>query len=196
MPRNQTAEYQIRRWYVQEQEILTNESYQSDEGASLRKILIAAAIKNPYAGRFSEDLGEIVDASDKLGEEFARRIVAALGGAQAESYGKACVVGIAGEYEHGNAFITARFATPIRAVMPGAKEWIPSTGKRSGPGALIDIPLAHMGELYVRSHYDTMTVHLDDAPNADEVIVAFVVATRGRIHARLDGPKAPELKAS
>ena len=196
MPRNQTAEYQIRRWYVQEQEILTNESYQSDEGASLRKILIAAAIKNPYAGRFSEDLGEIVDASDKLGEEFARRIVAALGGAQAESYGKACVVGIAGEYEHGNAFITARFATPIRAVLPGAKEWIPSTGKRSGPGALIDIPLAHMGELYVRSHYDTMTVHLDDAPNADEVIVAFVVATRGRIHARLDGPKAPELKAS
>ncbi|WP_346897334.1 amino acid synthesis family protein [uncultured Roseibium sp.] len=196
MPRNQIAEYQIRRWYVQEQEILTNESYQSDEGAPLRKILIAAAIKNPYAGRFSEDLGEIVDASDKLGEEFARRIVAALGGAQAESYGKACVVGIAGEYEHGNAFITARFATPIRAVLPGAKEWIPSTGKRSGPGALIDIPLAHMGELYVRSHYDTMTVHLDDAPNADEVIVAFVVATRGRIHARLDGPKAPELKAN
>ena len=130
------------------------------------------------------------------GEEFARRIVAALGGAQAESYGKACVVGIAGEYEHGNAFITARFATPIRAVLPGAKEWIPSTGKRSGPGALIDIPLAHMGELYVRSHYDTMTVHLDDAPNADEVVVAFVVATRGRIHARLDGPKAPELNAN
>ena len=196
MPRNQIAEYQIRRWYVQEQEILTNESYQSDEGAPLHKILIAAAIKNPYAGRFSEDLGEIVDASDKLGEEFARRIVAALGGAQAESYGKACVVGIAGEYEHGNAFITARFATPIRAVLPGAKEWIPSTGKRSGPGALIDIPLAHMGELYVRSHYDTMTVHIDDAPNADEVVVAFVVATRGRIHARLDGPKAPELNAN
>jgi hypothetical protein len=186
------AEYQIRRWYHQEQEILTNESYQSDDGAPLRKILIAAAIRNPYAGGFSEDLGEIVDPSDKLGEEFARRIVAALGGARAESYGKACVVGSTGEYEHGNAFLTARFAKPIRAVLPGAKEWIPSTGKRSGPGALIDIPLAHMGEIYARSYYDTMTVHLDDAPNADEVVVAFVVATRGRIHARLGGPTAPK----
>lgn len=191
MPYEMIADYTIRRWYVQEQEILTNETYQPDAGAPLRKILIAAAIRNPYAGRFSADLGEIVDGSDKLGEAFAQRILAALGGAQAESYGKACVVGAAGEYEHGNAFITARFATPIRAVLPGAKEWIPSTGKRSGPGALIDIPLAHMAELYARSFYDTMTVHFDDAPNPDEIIVAFVVATRGRIHARLGGPEAP-----
>ena len=191
MPKDIIADYSIRRWYFQEQEILANERHESDDGAPLRKILIAAAVRNPYAGRFSADLGEIVDGSDKLGEEFARRIVAALKGARAESYGKACVVGTAGEYEHGNAFITARFATPIRAVLPGAKEWIPSSGKRSGPGALIDIPLANMQELYARSYYDTMTVHFDDAPNADEVLVAFVVATRGRIHARLGGPTAP-----
>ncbi|MGX1309555.1 hypothetical protein AB7M35_004327 [Amorphus suaedae] len=195
MRRNKIADYQIRRWYGQEQEILTNEIYRSDDGAPLRKILIAAAIRNPYAGRFSEDLSEIVDGSDQLGEEFARRIVAALGGAQAESYGKACVVGGAGEYEHGNAFLTARFATPIRAVLPGAKEWIPSTGKRGGPGGLIDVPLAHIGELYSRDHYDTVTAYFDDAPAADEVVVAFAVATRGRIHARLGGPAVAPLAA-
>lgn len=195
MHRDNTADYQIRRWYGQEQEVLTNEIYESDEGAPLRKILIAAAIRNPYAGRFSRDLSEIIDGSDRLGEEFARRILTALGGAQAESYGKACVVGSAGEYEHGNAFITARFATPIRAVLPGAKEWIPSTGKRSGPGALIDVPLAHIGELYARAYYDTVSAYFDDAPNADEVVVAFAVATRGRIHARLGGPQVASLAA-
>jgi len=182
--------HQIRRWYVQEEEILTNESYQHDEGAPLRKITIAAVVKNPYAGRYSEDLSEIIDGSDALGEAFARRIVKALDGAQAESYGKACVVGALGEYEHGNAFITSRFATPIRDALPGATAWIPSTGKRGAPGAIIDIPLAHVSELFVRSHYDTMTVHFDDAPNGDEVVVAFVVATRGRIRARLGGPQA------
>jgi len=183
--------YTIRRWYVQEQEILTNETYRSDEGGVLRKIVVAAAIRNPYSSRFSVDLGDIVDPSDALGAAFAARIVKALDGAAAESYGKACVVGAGGEYEHGNAFITARFATPIRDALPGAEAWIPSTGKRGGPGTLIDIPLAHVTELYVRSHYDTMTVHFDDAPNADEVVVAFAVATRGRIQARLGGPQAP-----
>lgn len=182
--------YAIRRWYVQEQEILTNETYRDDAAGALRKIVVAAVIRNPYAGRYSEDLSGIVDPSDALGEAFAARIVKALDGAAAESYGKACVVGAAGEYEHGNAFITARFATPLRQALPGASAWIPSTGKRGAPGTLIDIPLAHITELYVRSHYDTVTAHFDDAPNADEVVVAFAVATRGRIQARLGGPQA------
>lgn len=184
--------YDIRRWYVQEQEILTNETYRDDAAGALRKIVVAAVIRNPYAGRFSEDLSGIVDGSDALGVAFAARLVKALDGAAAESYGKACVVGAAGEYEHGNAFITARFATPIREALPGASAWIPSTGKRGAPGTLIDIPLAHISELFVRSHYDTMTVHFDDAPNGDEVVVAFAVATRGRIQARLGGPQAPQ----
>lgn len=157
------------------------------------RIVIAAAIHNPYAGRFSEDLSEIVAESALLGKEFGLRVNAAAGGVPISSYGKACVVGALGEYEHGNAFLTQVFADPVRQAVGGGKAWVPSTGKTGGPGTIIDIPLAHKDALYVRSHYDTISVSFGDAPRGDEVVVAFAFASRGRLRARLGGIAASEI---
>lgn len=188
--------FHIRKWYTQIDDTLANETGRLADGAPLRKIVIAAAIANPYAGRYSESLDLIVNNSPALGHEFARRIVALMGDDALESYGKACLVGSAGEYEHGNAFLTAIFADPVRAAIGGGKSWVPSTGKRGAPGTVLDIPLAHKDELYVRSHYDTLTVLFPDAPNPDEVVIAFAFASRGRLHARLGGISAADVAAA
>ena len=103
-------------------------------------------------------------------------------------------VGTGGEYEHGNAFLTQIFADPVREAVGGAKAWVPSTGKRTAPGGTIDVPLAHKDALYVRSHYDTITVGFTDTPAPDEVVVIFAFATRGRLHARLGGLAANALQ--
>ena len=96
-------------------------------------------------------------------------------------------------HPHGDAFLTNTFADPVREALGGGKAWIPSTGKRGGLGTTIDIPLAHKDALYVRSHYDTFTVMFADAPGPDEVIIAVAIATRGRLHARLGGPRATDI---
>jgi hypothetical protein len=185
--------YHVRKWYLHDEEVLANETGQHADGRPLRRLVVAAAIHNPYAGTFSQDLSAIVEGSDALGKEFGRRIVAALGGDLAQSYGKACLVGSNGEYEHGNAFLTQTFADPVREAIGGGKAWVPSTGKVAGPGTTLDIPLAHKDALYVRSNYDTITVSFGDAPRADEVVIAFAFATRGRLHARLGGISADEV---
>jgi hypothetical protein len=186
--------YQIRKWFTQVEDTLANETGQAADGAPLRKIVIAAAIRNPYAGKFSRNLDRIVKQSPALGAAFGARIRELAGQDSIESYGKACLVGTTGEYEHGNAFLTAVFADPVRDAIGGGKSWVPSTGKRGGPGTAIDIPLAHKDALYVRSHYDTITATFADAPSPDEVVVIFGFATRGRLHARLGGLKAGEIK--
>jgi Amino acid synthesis len=186
--------YQIRKWYAFTEETLANESGQAADGAVLRKAAIAAVLQNPYAGRFSGELGLLVEPSGRLGAEFGRRLVYLLDGAKAESVGKACIVGTEGEYEHGNALLTTAFADPVRDALGGGKAWISSTGKRGAPGTAIDVPLAHKDALYVRSHYDTMTLALADAPGPREIAVIFAVATRGRLHARLGGLKASDIK--
>jgi len=186
--------YRIRKWYSFVEETLANESSQRADGAVLRKAAVAVALENPYAGRFSEDLGLLVQPSGKLGVECGRRLVALLGDSKAESVGKACIVGLEGEYEHGNALLTTAFADPVRDALGGGKAWISSTGKRGAAGTAIDVPLAHKDALYVRSHYDTMTLSFGDAPAPREIVVIFAVATRGRLHARLGGLKAADVK--
>lgn len=181
------AAYDIRKWFFQIEETLKNESRIAADGEPLRKIVIAAAIKNPYAGVFSENLDKIVANSDALGFEFGRKLRSVIGDAAVESYGKACLVGMAGEYEHGNAFLTQFAADPIREAIGGGKAWVPSTGKVCPAGASIDIPLAYKDEVYVRSHYDTITATFTDAPRPDEVVIVWAFATRGRLHARLGG---------
>lgn len=185
--------FHIRKWYLQVEDTLANESGTAADGAPLRKIVIAAAIRNPYAGRFVQDLSGIVGPSAELGAEFGRRAVEAARGASIESYGKACIVGTSGEYEHGNAFLTTAFADPVRNALGGGKAWIASTGKRAAPGTSIDVPLSHKDALYVRSHYDTITTSFGDAPAPDEIVVIFAFATRGRLHARLGGLSAKEI---
>jgi hypothetical protein len=184
--------YEIRKWVTIIDETLTNESGVGD-GKPVIKIAVAAVIKNPYAGRFSEDLSEIVADSAELGAEFGQRLVAAVGDESAQSYGKSAIVGVNGEYEHGNAFLTTAFANPIREAVGGGKAWVPSTGKRGAIGASIDVPLACKDALYVRSHYDTLTISIPDAPAPDEVVVIVAVANRGRLNARLGGVKFEEV---
>ena len=196
MSQNIATEFGVRRWYTQEDEALVNESGEAADGEPQRKIVIAACLHNPYANKpFTPDLGDVVQRSPALGLEIGRRALQALRGQAFEGYGKACIVGTAGEYEHGNAYLTATMMDPLRELLGGGLAWVPSTGKRGGPGCTIDIPLAHRDALYVRSHYDTATATFHDGPNPDEINVAFALATRGRLHARLGGLKASEIKA-
>lgn len=185
--------YQIRKWYAFSEETLVNESGVTADGDSVSKFAIAAVIANPYAGIFSEDLSLLIDPSSALGEEFGRRLIETAAGRKIESYGKACVVGVDGEYEHGNALLTTAFANPVRSAVGGGEAWVPSTGKRGGPGTTIDVPLAHKDALYVRSHYDTFTVTFADAPGPAEIVAIVVAATRSRLHARLGGLKADDV---
>jgi hypothetical protein len=184
---------EIRKWLALTEETLTTESGVRDEGAVLRKIVVAAAVKNPFAGRFGDDLHPLVEASAEFGREFGRRLLHAAEGVAIQSYGKACIVGTLGEYEHGNALLTSTFADPIREILGGGKAWIPSTGKRGELGAVIDVPLAHKDALYVRSHYDTISFAFPDAPAPGEIVVIFAVATRGRLRARLGGLSADKI---
>lgn len=186
--------FHIRKWFLQIEDSLATEMGADADGEALRKIVIAACIHNPYAGRYEQDLGAWIDASPPLGKEFGRRIQEASQGKSIESYGKAILVGIDGEYEHGNALLTNPAANPIREAIGGGKSWVPSSGKRGGPGTILDIPLAHKDALYVRSHYDTVSVMFNDAPNRDEVLICWAFATRGRLNARLGGLKASEIK--
>ncbi|MBW8845489.1 MAG: amino acid synthesis family protein [Burkholderiales bacterium] len=186
--------YHIRKWYLQIEDTLAGETGRPADGVPLRKFVVAAAIHNPYAGRFETDLSAFVEQSPALGAEFGRRIEEAAAGQAIESYGKACLVGIDGEYEHGNALLTNPAANPVRDAVGGGKSWVPSTGKRGGPGTVLDVPLAHKDALYVRSHYDSVSVMFNDAPNRDELLIIWAFATRGRLNARLGGLKASDVK--
>jgi hypothetical protein len=181
---------------LQVEDTLCGESGAPADGEPLRKIVIAACLHNPFAGKFVQDLSPWIEPSPELGKEFGRRIQEVAQGRRIESYGKACLVGIDGEYEHGNALLTNPAANPIREAVGGAKSWVPSTGKRGAPGTVIDIPLAHKNALYVRSHYDTATAMFSDGPNRDEVILIWAFATRGRLNARLGGLKASEVQGN
>lgn len=183
----------VRKWFEFREETLALETGKLGDGEPLVKLVLAAALDNPHAGRFADDFESVIEHSSALGREFGRRFQTALGDTAVQSYGKAALVGVNGEYEHGNAFLTTAFADPVREALGGGKAWIPSTGKRAGPGTTIDIPLAHKDALYVRSHYDTISVSFTDAPGPDEVVIAVAVATRGRLHARLGGIKVDEI---
>ena len=186
--------YTIRAWLSFSEELLENETGEPADGLPVRKLAVVCVLKNPYAGRFSRDLSLLVNDSPALGAEVGRRLSALAGGDAIASYGKACIVGVEGEYEHGNALLTSAFADPVRDAVGGGKAWISSTGKRGGPGTTIDVPLAHKDALYVRSHYDTMSITLHDAPMSREIAVIFCAATRGRLHARLGGLSTGEVQ--
>jgi hypothetical protein len=160
----------------------------------LRKAAAVAVIDNPFAGRYEPDLSSLVKASESVGREICPIAVGLLGSAKPESYGKAAVIGMRGEQEHGVALLTTVFGNVMRDAAGGGKAWISSFTKRAAPGATIDIPLAHKDALYVRSHYDGMTITLPDCPLADEIAVIAVYASRGRPHHRVGGLAASEIK--
>lgn len=188
--------FSVRKWYTHHEETLTTESGVGADGDPRHRWVVALLVQNPFAGQHGPDLSSIVDNSAVVGVEIGRRLRALVGDREVQSYGKACLVGTAGEYEHGNAFLTTVAANPVREAVGGAAAWIPSTGKRGGPGTQLDIPLAHKDALYVRSHYDTITVSFDDGPAPDEIVLAFAFASRGRLQARLGGPSVDEIEGN
>jgi len=160
----------------------------------LRKVAIAAIIDNPFAGRFEPDLKPLTDASVAVGETICNLAIAALGPHKAESYGKAAIIGLNGEQEHGVAMLTTVFGNVMREAAGGGKAWISSLTKRAAAGATIDIPLAHKDALYVRSHYDGITFTLPDAPHPNEIAVICAYANRGRPTHRVGGLSVKEIK--
>ena len=166
------------------------------DGEPLRKAACAVVFENPYSGReFTEDLSELVEASAELGELIGERCATALG-VPVESHGKAVLVGIAGEQEHGNAAKTTVFGNAFRDQFGGGKAWLPSTTKRCAAGASVDVPLCFKDEIWVRSHYDTVTLALADAPAPGEIVLIGAVASRGRLNARVGGVTTEEALAA
>ena len=130
----------------------------------LRKVAVVAVVKNRYAGQTVEDLSPYYEESATLGRQIADLAVAQMQPYSVESYGKAAIVGLDGEQEHGVALLTTPYGNVLREAAGGGSAWISSATKRAQPGASIDIPLAYKDALYVRSHYDAMSVTLHDAP--------------------------------
>jgi hypothetical protein len=182
----------IRKWLTFVDHKLEEAGQKAD--TPLRKVSIVAIVRNPFLGGYKHDLSEGIAASEELGAIFASRLLEAFSGYEIQSYGKAGIVGTDGEQEHANALLSSLFADPIRAVIGGGKSWIPSVTKVAAPGTLIDVPLAAKDALYVRSHYDAMTICIPDGPLADEVALIFTIANRGRINARVGGLKFEDLK--
>lgn len=151
----------------------------------LRKVAAAAVVRNPYAGRWSDTLEEILEPSGQLAKELVARAVDLLG-TTAESCGKAAVVGVHGEQEHGVACLTTPFGDALREGI-GGSTWVSSTSKVGEAGEAIDVPLASKSALFVREFYDTVTVRVPDAPRPDEIVVIAALANRGRIHSRVGG---------
>jgi hypothetical protein len=161
----------------------------------LRRVAAVAVVQNPYAGRYVDDLGPMIQESIHLGKELGELALAAFGKHEVQSYGKGGIVGLDGEQEHANALLTTAFANPIRDLLGGADAWISSFTKKAAPGACIDIPMNHKDDVYVRSHYDGMSVVLPDAPMPDEIAVIFCIANRGRLNARVGGLTHQEVVA-
>lgn len=161
-----------------------------------RRAAAAAVIKNPFAGGFSQDLSELVEAGEQLGELLGKKAVEALGVApeRVESYGKAAIVGSSGELEHAAAILHPKLGTPFRAAVGGGKAIIPSAKKFGMPGTEIDVPLHYKDAAFVRSHFDAMPVRVYDAPREDEIVVVLVVTDSGRPHPRIGGLKKEEAK--
>ncbi len=185
------SDFQIRKLVTVVEEVRMEAGIPADR--PLRKVAAMAVVKNPYAGRYEEDLSAMVEFSRTLGDLLGRRAVEALGD-QPESYGKGAIAGIAGEQEHANAFLTTIFGDKLREAVGGGKAWITSATKVGVPGTTLDVPLAYKDALYVRSHYDAMEVRIHDAPLPDEVVVVAVVANRGRLNHRLGGLRKEEVK--
>jgi hypothetical protein len=161
-----------------------------------RRALAMAVIANPYAGRYSENLDELIAIGEELGTLLGQKCVQALGiePGQAQSYGKAAIVGEAGELEHAAAILHPKLGAPLRAAVEKGAALVPSAKKRGGMGTAIDVPLGHKDAAFVRSHFDAMEARVSDAPRAQEIVVAVVVTDSGRPLPRIGGLQVHEIQ--
>ncbi len=161
-----------------------------------RRALAMAVIANPYAGRYSENLDELIAIGEELGALLGQKCVKALGiePGRAHSYGKAAIVGEAGELEHAAAILHPKLGAPLRAAVEKGAALVPSAKKRGGMGTAIDVPLGHKDAAFVRSHFDAMEARVSDAPRAQEIVVAVVVTDSGRPLPRIGGLQVHEIQ--
>lgn len=171
---------------------LVEETYVEGFKKALKPVRIAvsmAVIKNPFAGKFVEDLQPLIDTySEKLGDLLPQKALEALNinGEEAEAFGKGALVGLDGEIEHGSAIIhTMTFGNPFRTICGNAETLLPSAEKRAGAGATLDLAIKHKMDPKIRSHHMSFEVRIPDAPRSDEIIVMAVVTSSGRAHPRI-----------
>jgi hypothetical protein len=154
----------------------------------ITRVAALAVIQNPLAGHFVEDLSSLFDIGGELGERLMGDAVKMLSGSPV-SYGKAAIVGLAGDMEHGGAMIHPKLGKPMRSAVGGGKALIPSNAKVAGAGVSIDLPLGHKDEAWSFDHFDTMTVMVADAPRPDEIVLCMAVSDGSRPHPRVgSGP--------
>jgi hypothetical protein len=161
-----------------------------------RKALAMAVIHNPCAGSYVDNLDELTAIGEELGALLGEKCVAALGidPGRAHSYGKAAIVGEAGELEHAAAILHPKLGAPLRKAVDKGAALVPSAKKRGGLGTAIDVPLGHKDAAFVRSHFDAMEARIGDAPRANEIVVAIVVTDSGRPLPRIGGLQVHEIK--
>ena len=184
----------IRKLVVQVDEVRMEMGKAVDPPA--RRAVAIAVIENPCAGRFQEDLSELIDIGEELGGLLGERCVQALGiePARAESYGKAAIVGERGEIEHAAAILHPKLGAPLRKAVEKGAALVPSAKKLGTLGTAIDVPLGHKDAAYVRSHFDAVEARVSDAPRANEIVVAVAVTDSGRPLARVGGLQKHEIK--
>ena len=161
-----------------------------------RRAASIAVVENPFAGRYREDLEELMAIGEELGGLLGDKCVSALGiaPADAQSYGKAAMVGENGELEHAAAILHPRLGKPLRAAVGKGAALVPSSKKMGSMGQPLDVPLGHKDAAYVRSHFDGIEVRINDAPRANEIMVAVAVADSGRPLPRVGGLEAGDAK--
>ena len=161
-----------------------------------RKAAAIAVLKNPFAGKYQEDLSELMATGEQLGTLLGERAVAALGipKEKTESYGKGAIAGLNGELEHAAAILHPKLGKPFRDALGGGKAIIPSAKKMGGVGTPLDVPLHFKNAAFVRTHFDAMEIRVLDAPRDDEILVVLVVTDSGRPLARVGGLKKEDAK--
>jgi len=189
----QDMKSQIRKIIVQVDEVL-QEAGQAVNPPT-RRALAMAVIANPYAGKFSDNLDILMDIGEELGGLLGERCVKALGikPEEAQSYGKAAIVGEAGELEHAAAILHPKLGAPLRKAVSKGAALVPSAKKQGTLGTAIDVPLGHKDAAFVRSHFDAMEARVSDAPRANEIVVAVVVTDSGRPLPRTGGLQVREI---
>jgi hypothetical protein len=184
----------IRKLLVQVDETLVEMGRKVEPSA--RRAVAMAVIENPYAGRYSESLDELIAIGEELGDLLGKRCVAALGiqPGEAEGYGKAAIVGENGELEHAAAILHPKLGAPLRKAVEKGAALVPSAKKMGTVGTAIDVPLGHKDAAFVRSHFDAIEARVPDAPKANEIVVAVSVTASGRPLARVGGLQKHEIK--
>ncbi|MBB1604743.1 amino acid synthesis family protein [Variovorax sp. UMC13] len=184
----------IRKLVIQVDE--TRKEMGQDVTPPTRRAVAIAVIENPYAGRYSENLDQLIAIGEELGALLGQKAVAALGiaPADAQSYGKAAIVGEAGELEHAAAILHPKLGAPLRVAVEKGAALVPSAKKRGTLGTAIDVPLGHKDAAFVRSHFDAIEARVSDAPRANEIVVAVAVTDSGRPLPRIGGLQHAEIK--